>query len=42
MIAEGISYRHRLGISAGEGYDGVAATVRVLLEAGLDVARRSA
>jgi aminoglycoside phosphotransferase (APT) family kinase protein len=36
VIAEGIAYRHRLGVTAGEGYAGVAATVPVLLEAGLE------
>lgn len=41
VIAEGIAYRHRLGVTAGEGYEGVAATVPVLLEAGLDVVGRS-
>ncbi len=35
VIAEGIAYRHRLGVTAGDGYDGVAATVPQLLEAGL-------
>lgn len=35
MIAAGISYRHRLGVTSGDGYDGVADTVPVLLEAGL-------
>ncbi|GCD90001.1 phosphotransferase family protein [Nocardioides sp. LS1] len=36
VIAEGIAYRHRLGATEGEGYEGVAATVPVLLEAGLE------
>lgn len=36
VIAQGIAYRHRLGVTAGEGYDGVAATVPQLLEAGLE------
>ncbi|UOY02605.1 phosphotransferase family protein [Blastococcus sp. PRF04-17] len=40
VIAEGIAYRHRLGATAGEGYEGVAATVPVLLEAGLEVVGR--
>lgn len=40
VIAEGIAYRHRLGVTAGEGYEGVAATVPVLLEAGLAEAQR--
>ena len=40
VIAEGIAYRHRAGATAGEGYDAVAATVPVLLEAGLEVAGR--
>jgi aminoglycoside phosphotransferase (APT) family kinase protein len=39
VIAEGIAYRHRLGVTAGgDGYDGVAAAVPVLLEAGLEAA----
>lgn len=40
VIAEGIAYRHRLGVTAGDGYEGVAATVPVLLEAGLEEAAR--
>lgn len=40
VIAEGIAYRHRLGVTTGEGYEGVAATVPVLLEAGLAEAQR--
>lgn len=40
VIAEGIAYRHRLGATAGEGYGGVAATVPVLLDAGLEVLSR--
>jgi aminoglycoside phosphotransferase (APT) family kinase protein len=41
VIAEGIAYRHRLGVTAGgDGYDGVAAAVPLLLEAGLDTAVR--
>ena len=40
VIAEGIAYRHRLGATTGEGYGGVAATVPVLLEAGLEVLGR--
>jgi len=40
VIAEGIAFRHRLGVtSGGQGYDGVAAAVPALLEAGLDAAR---
>lgn len=42
VIAQGIAYRHRLGVTAGTGYEGVAATVPVLLEAGLEVASRRA
>ncbi len=39
VIAEGIAYRHRLGVTAGgEGYDDVASAVPELLEAGLEVA----
>ena len=39
VIAEGIAYRHRLGVTAGgEGYDDVASAVPQLLEAGLEVA----
>lgn len=37
---EGIAYRHRLGVTAGEGYGGVAATVPVFLDAGLEVLSR--
>lgn len=40
VIAEGIAFRHRLGATAGEGYGGVAATVPVLLDAGLEVMGR--
>lgn len=40
VIAEGIAYRHRLGVTVGDGYEGVAATVPVLLEAGLEEAGR--
>ena len=40
VIAQGIVYRHALGVTAGEGYEGVAASVPVLLDAGLEVARR--
>ena len=36
VIAEGIAYRDRLGVTTGEGYDGVASTVPQLLEAGLE------
>ncbi|UMG92727.1 hypothetical protein [Nocardioides sp. TF02-7] len=35
MIAAGISYRHGQGATSGNGYEGVAATVPVLLDAGL-------
>lgn len=38
VIAQGIAYRHGLGVTVGEGYDGVAASVPALLEAGLEVA----
>lgn len=38
VIAQGIAFRHGLGVTVGEGYDGVAASVPLLLEAGLDVA----
>jgi aminoglycoside phosphotransferase (APT) family kinase protein len=39
VIAEGIAYRHRLGVTAGgDGYDGVADAVPVLLAAGLEAA----
>lgn len=37
VITEGIAYRHRLGATAGEGYERVASAVPVLLEAGLEV-----
>lgn len=40
VIAEGIAWRHRLGVTSGEGYDDVAASVPALLEAGLEVAHR--
>jgi aminoglycoside phosphotransferase (APT) family kinase protein len=40
VIAEGIAYRHRAGATSGDGYDAVADTVPVLLEAGLEVAGR--
>jgi aminoglycoside phosphotransferase (APT) family kinase protein len=40
VIAEGIAYRHRAGATSGDGYDAVAATVPVLLEAGLEQAGR--
>lgn len=40
VIAAGISYRHQQGVTAGSGYDGVAATVPVLLEAGLEAVAR--
>lgn len=36
VIAAGIAYRHRLGVTSGEGYEDVALAVPVLLEAGLD------
>ena len=37
VIAEGIAYRHRLGGTAGGGFEKVAATVPSFLEAGLKV-----
>lgn len=41
VIAQGIAYRHGLGVTVGEGYESVAASVPVLLEAGLEVAEIS-
>ncbi|MBJ7357768.1 phosphotransferase family protein [Nocardioides sp.] len=38
VIAQGIAFRHGLGVTVGDGYESVAASVPVLLEAGLDVA----
>lgn len=38
VIAQGIVYRNALGVTVGEGYDSVAASVPALLEAGLEVA----
>lgn len=38
VIAQGIVYRDGLGVTVGDGYDRVAASVPVLLEAGLEVA----
>ncbi|MGZ6754291.1 MAG: phosphotransferase family protein [Nocardioides sp.] len=38
VIAAGITHRARLGVTSGEGYEGVAATVPVLLDAGLEAA----
>lgn len=38
VIAQGIVFRHGLGVTVGDGYESVAASVPVLLEAGLDVA----
>lgn len=40
MIAAGISFRHQRGVTSGSGYEGVAATVPVLLEAGLEAVIR--
>ncbi|RHW28347.1 phosphotransferase family protein [Nocardioides immobilis] len=40
VIAEGIAYRHRAGVTAGDGYERVAAMVPILLEQGLEVASR--
>lgn len=40
VIVEGIAYRHRAGVVVGEGYDHVARSVPVLLEAGLEEASR--
>jgi aminoglycoside phosphotransferase (APT) family kinase protein len=38
VIAQGIVWRHGLGVTVGEGYDDVAASVPALLDAGLEVA----
>ncbi|WP_372733554.1 phosphotransferase family protein [Nocardioides sp.] len=38
VIAQGIVFRHGLGVTVGEGYEGVGASVPVLLEAGLAAA----
>lgn len=38
VIAQGIVYRNDLGVTVGEGYENVAASVPALLEAGLEVA----
>lgn len=40
VIAQGIAFRHGLGVTVGDGYEGVAASVPVLLDAGLEVAGR--
>ncbi len=37
VIAQGIAYRHSLGVTVGDGYERVAASVPVLLEAGLEL-----
>lgn len=37
VIAQGIAYRHSLGVTVGEGYERVAASVPDLLDAGLEV-----
>ena len=41
MIAAGISYRHQHGATSGSGYEGVAATVPVLLETGMEAVARA-
>ena len=37
VIAQGIAYRHSLGVTVGDGYERVRASVPALLEAGLEV-----